>query len=69
MADARILGDQPIEGGPGQYGNMSPWSGPPTLAPEGVAVDKDGIVYTSQGLPCGLNRWMKNIDTRFGGGD
>jgi hypothetical protein len=42
---------------PDALGNMSPWSGPGTLTPEGVTMDKDGIIYTSHVTPGGIGRW------------
>lgn len=49
---------------PDPLGNASPWSGPGTLSPEGVAVAADGTIYTSQVIPAGLNKYTPNTNTR-----
>jgi sugar lactone lactonase YvrE len=51
-------------------GNMSAWSTYSTLSPEGVAVDKDGIVYTSHVTPSGLTKYTLNTNFKppVGGG-
>jgi sugar lactone lactonase YvrE len=45
---------------PDPLGNMAPWSAYGTLSPEGVAVDRDGIIYTSGVTPPGLTRYTPN---------
>jgi sugar lactone lactonase YvrE len=52
---------------PDPLGNMSPWSGPGTLTPEGVAVDKDGIIYTSSVNPPGLTKYTINNNFKVAG--
>jgi streptogramin lyase len=52
---------------PDPLGNSSPWSGPGTMSPEGVAVAADGTIYTSQVMPAGLNKYTPNTNTRFSG--
>ena len=60
---------------PDPLGNMGPWSAVSTLEPEGVAVDKDGIIYTSNVTPPGLTKYTANhnfkpvVPTAGGGGN
>jgi hypothetical protein len=49
---------------PDALGNASPWSGPGTLSPEGVTMDKDGIIYTSHVTPSGIGRWTISKATK-----
>lgn len=55
---------------PDPQGNMAPWSSYSTLSPEGVTVDKDGIVYTSHVTPSGLTKFTTNTSFKptIGGG-
>jgi DNA-binding beta-propeller fold protein YncE len=55
---------------PDPLGNSTAWQPGGTLSPEGVAVDKDGRIYTSQVRPGGLARWTITHNTppiRLGG--
>jgi len=56
---------------PDPLGNATAWQPGGTLSPEGVAVDKDGRIYTSSVRPPGLMRWTLTENTppvRLSGG-
>jgi DNA-binding beta-propeller fold protein YncE len=48
---------------PDPLGNSTAWQPGGTLSPEGVAVDKDGRIYTSSVRPPGLMRWTLTENT------
>lgn len=45
---------------PDPLGNAAPWMAGGTLSPEGVAVDSNGVIYTSSVTPPGLTRYTLN---------
>ena len=47
---------------PDPLGNNVPWGGYNTLSPEGVAVDRDGIIYTSSVTPPGITKYTLNTN-------
>ena len=48
---------------PDPLGNSTAWQPGGTLSPEGVAVDRDGRIYTSSVRPPGLMRWTLQENT------